>query len=158
VSKEQRLKAIALKMHGLTYKAIGEELGVSHQYAQQLVRPPKAIYDHVRRRADFKCQKCGIVTHSGHVHHVGELDHGYNDVENLKYLCASCHRAEHVKARPSIPQAASVARVPQAKSEYGMTHCWKCGHEWQARVDKPLCCPACKSYDYAEKDSAEEAK
>ncbi len=27
--------------------------------------------------------------------------------------------------------------------------CLKCGHVWETRTDnKPLCCPACKSYRY----------
>lgn len=28
--------------------------------------------------------------------------------------------------------------------------CKKCGHEWEVRKEKPLCCPRCKRYDYDE--------
>lgn len=29
--------------------------------------------------------------------------------------------------------------------------CPMCGYEWEAKVDKPKCCPSCKSYKISRK-------
>jgi HNH endonuclease/Homeodomain-like domain-containing protein len=95
---EIRALALAMKLHGLTYAEVGAKLGVSRQRAQQLIRPPQAIWVEVRNRATGKCQKCGIKTEKGHVHHkksTGITAENFNDLANLLYLCVSCHRSEH---------------------------------------------------------------
>ena len=82
--------AVAFKLKGWTYAQIGRKLGVSRQRAQQLVRPPKAVYDLVRKRAGGCCQECGVEVGSGQVH-----PEDFNDVDGLKYLCVACHVKAH---------------------------------------------------------------
>jgi 5-methylcytosine-specific restriction endonuclease McrA len=90
--------AIELRLNGLSYAEIGKEMGCSRQYAQQLTRPPKEVYDFVKNRAKGKCENCREKIASGHVHHrsnrTGTVEN-YNDIENLEYLCRSCHRTKH---------------------------------------------------------------
>jgi predicted Zn-ribbon and HTH transcriptional regulator len=31
--------------------------------------------------------------------------------------------------------------------------CKRCGHKWESRVEKPQCCPRCKSYVYMKEDT-----
>ena len=93
-------QAIALKVSGLTYAAIGQVLGVSRQRAQQLIRPPYEIYRVVRRRAGAKCEDCGTETMNGHMHHMELIEvAAFNDIANLSYLCIGCHRKHHSKCR-----------------------------------------------------------
>lgn len=102
---ERRKMAHAMKREGKTYREIGEKLGVSHQRAQQLVRPPKAIYDAVKDRARGRCEDCGIADESGHVHHADEFAELHlNDAANLEYLCASCHRTRHLSSGVLVPR------------------------------------------------------
>lgn len=91
-----RNKAMELRLKGLSYTEIGKNLSVSRQRAQQLTRPSAEVYRQVRERVDSKCELCGVTLRSGHVHHKrveGSLD--YNDLDNLMYLCISCHRIVH---------------------------------------------------------------
>lgn len=90
--------AIDLKMKGLTYTQIGNQLGISRQRVQQMTSPPKAIREIVIKRAGGRCQKCQIKlgTH-GNIHHEGGEDYDYNDIDNLQYLCTSCHISLHLK-------------------------------------------------------------
>ena len=91
------LKAVDLRLRGLTYKEIGEQMGFSRQRAQQLVRPSHHVYRHIRARAGNACEDCHITLKSGHLHHKSLPDYeGFNDLDNLEYLCASCHRKKHV--------------------------------------------------------------
>ena len=32
-----------------------------------------------------------------------------------------------------------------------LNECIKCKHKWTNRIEKPLCCPKCKRYDWEEK-------
>jgi len=36
--------------------------------------------------------------------------------------------------------------------------CRKCGHEWQARTEKPRSCPNCKSYHWGDSRKLPEPK
>jgi DNA-directed RNA polymerase subunit RPC12/RpoP len=90
----RKAQAIQYKLQGLTYQEIGDLLSISRQRAQQLVRPPRAIYDLVRKKANYKCQECQVEIKAGHVHHEDRDD--YNDIANLVYLCVSCHKNRHV--------------------------------------------------------------
>lgn len=92
----RKAEAIRLRLQGLTYAEIGKVLGVSRQRAQQLVRPPAAVYRAVRAKTKGACADCGLKTKTGHVHHndlVSEDD--FNDFPNLVYLCVSCHTRRH---------------------------------------------------------------
>lgn len=92
-------RALELRLRGLSYAEVGKQLGVCRQRAQQLLRPPTAVYKSVRLRAKFKCEHCGVDIRGGHVHHrkcVGATPDDYHDIENLEYLCPSCHRLAHV--------------------------------------------------------------
>jgi hypothetical protein len=57
------------------------------------------IYDQVKKDAESRCQQCGIFVAEGHVHHVkpdGVTAENVNDLENLRYLCPTCHRLVHL--------------------------------------------------------------
>lgn len=91
-----RKELLALRLEGLTYKAIADKVGLSRQRIQQLLSPPTEIRNIVVARAEGKCQECGIlVGDSGHVHHNGDEVDAYNDIANLELLCLSCHRRKH---------------------------------------------------------------
>jgi 5-methylcytosine-specific restriction endonuclease McrA len=95
---DKKQTALLLRLEGKTYAEIGQAIGTSRQYAQQLVRPPVAIYNLVRERAGNVCQDCGIEPRDGHVHHKGAeglTPDEYNSIENLSFLCVSCHRKAH---------------------------------------------------------------
>ena len=89
---------MTLRLEGRTYQYIADEAGVTRQRIQQILSPPPAIRNYVIEKYNGLCGGCGIyVGTSGHVHHSkenGEID--YDDKENLKLLCISCHRKEHV--------------------------------------------------------------
>lgn len=90
-------------LDGLTYAAIAKKVGLSRQRVQQIVRPPKPIYDAVKARAHGKCESCEIHIQDGHVHHIeadGRTVETFNDLHNLLYLCPACHRRMHA-AGPS---------------------------------------------------------
>jgi len=93
-------KAIELKLRGMTYAEIGQQLGVTRQRAQQLTKPPKRVYEMVRQRAGGACELCGFELQSGHVHHKGGSFENYNDPDNLQYLCLSCHVKQHESKLP----------------------------------------------------------
>jgi len=101
-NEPRRVQALQFHLRGLSYTEIGKELGVSRQRAQQLLRPPIAIYHSVRRKAQYKCENCGVRINSGHVHHrkcLGLTPDDYNDFGNLQYLCAQCHGEAHAIAQ-----------------------------------------------------------
>ncbi len=128
--KEKRTKALNLRLNdGLSYAAIGEQLGLSRQRIQQLLRPPKAIYDLIWNRAGHQCQDCGIglpaKSGSGCIHHIGS-EEDYNDIDNLILLCRSCHRNRHLSSQ--------------------LITCTRCGHTWHiSGKDLPLYCAGCNS-------------
>ena len=93
-------EALGYRLEGMTYGQIGEKLGLSRQRAQQILRPPKIIYDSVRTRAEYKCDNCGLLTQIGHIHHIENRDMDYNDIANLRYLCVSCHKQIHLNNPP----------------------------------------------------------
>jgi len=88
------MNAMELRLRGMTYAEIGKALGVSRQRAQQLVRPPRPIYEAVKARAGGKCELCGLEISNGHVHHKERVN-DYNGLDNLQYLCVVCHKGEH---------------------------------------------------------------
>lgn len=136
-------QAQELYLQGKSYREIGDALGVTRQRAQQMIRPPIGIYRLVQQRAKGCCQVCGISVRSGHVHHVGAIGRtldDLNDIENLKYLCPTCHREEHGReVRANAPQEFTVPAIllPECK-------CVECGYVWVPRVSVPKVCPYCK--------------
>lgn len=94
---------LAMRLAGETYASIGRKANVSRQRVQQLIDPLPYIKDLVFKRAEGKCQRCGIFMGrsrydsqlSGHIHHVGNPEEDYNDTDNLLLLCPSCHRFVH---------------------------------------------------------------
>lgn len=97
--------------HGLSYAAIAKKVGLSRQRVQQIIRPPKPIYDLVKARAKGKCENCGIVVASGHVHHAHNGDKNFNDIANLQYLCPSCHRVQHSGLREEVHTGVGIRRT-----------------------------------------------
>ena len=93
MTKQQML---ALRLQGHTYRHIASKAGVSYQWVQQSLSPPKEVRDFIVNKCAGLCRECGIlVGSSGHVHHIGLAEENYQDIENLELLCASCHRAQH---------------------------------------------------------------
>mgnify|MGYP001611010966 CR=1 FL=1 len=98
----KREQAFELRLSGLSYRQVGARLGISGQRVQQIIRPPKLLYDLVKSQADSRCQACGIFVSAGHVHHkscVGLTIDTYTERENLVYLCTSCHPMAHGRWR-----------------------------------------------------------
>lgn len=110
--QEMQQRAVELRLKGLTYAEIGRELGISRQRVQQITRPPAQVYDFVKRRAESKCEDCKVPLGSGHIHHkhVTPL-FNYNDIENLEYLCISCHRERHRKVSDGTRELMSQAAI-----------------------------------------------
>src|ERR1017187_4379275 len=92
-------QALALRLQGLSYAEIGRQMGVSRQRVQQLTSPSPSVRRFVGYRALWKCQACGTKLGTcGHVHHTGctgKTPDNYNEIENLQYLCTSCHTTVH---------------------------------------------------------------
>jgi Homeodomain-like domain-containing protein/HNH endonuclease len=83
---------------GMTYQAIADKVGVSRQRIQQIVRPPIQIVNMLKKRANGRCENCGIVPRNAHVHHtekIAALPKTLDSIEFLLYLCPSCHRRAH---------------------------------------------------------------
>ena len=135
-------QALALKLQGFTYQAIGDEMGISKQRAQQLVAPPKQIRNRVVQLADGYCQDCSIrVGNSGHVHHKGSTAFDdFNDIDNLVLLCMPCHRTAH-RGDTRIPSE------PAKANQGDMQHTCTDGttYKWTPRVKTPRLCPRCKA-------------
>ena len=90
-----------MRLDGRSYAEIGAELGISRQRVQQILSPPTAIRDMVRRAAKDRCQGCGVIVgKSGHVHHRDSTNGDtYSQLDNLQLLCRSCHWYAHLNAR-----------------------------------------------------------
>ncbi len=86
-------------LDGRHYTEIAASAGISRQRVEQLLSPPRHLMTKVRERAQDRCEDCGILIHKGaHLHHINgdNLDpNQYNGIENIKYLCPSCHKREH---------------------------------------------------------------
>lgn len=105
-------RAWELRMSGLTYAEIAQQLGVSRQRAQQLVKPDVYIIHAVKRRAAWRCEECHVHLSQGHVHHRdahGPTADTYNELDNLQYLCARCHVMAHI-AMDGVPKGFSLPR------------------------------------------------
>lgn len=94
--RAKREKALRMRLLGKTYAEIGRELDISRQRVQQLISPPLVVKRLIMQRANGCCQACGVkIGRSGHVHHKGGNGEDYNDIDNLEFLCISCHLRKH---------------------------------------------------------------
>ena len=85
-------KVTELVLSGKTYKETGDLLGITRQRAQQLNKPSPIVIRQLKARANSRCEYCGILLKHGHVHHITKTNPiKYHQLENLKYLCISCH-------------------------------------------------------------------
>ena len=90
-------EALRLRLEGLTYGAIGEQVGLTGSRVAQLLAPPPPTRRGLYRRAQGHCQGCGIALGlmSGQAHMPG-LDHEeFTPAMKLLLLCPSCHRRAH---------------------------------------------------------------
>ena len=114
---------LIMKLEGHTYREIAVKAGVSVPRVQQLLSPPRAVRNIVYKRANGKCQSCGILVRgrSGHIHHAGNHneEEDYNDVDNLQLLCPSCHKTAHLPPTQAYDQK----RCPDCMS----AHVWSRG-------------------------------
>jgi hypothetical protein len=95
-NKDKLQEIINLRLDGYTYAEIGKLYGVSRQCIQQFIDPPKGIVLEVSKRANYKCEICGInLKHGGHLHHKTNGDYDYSSADNMMLVCASCHRRIH---------------------------------------------------------------
>ena len=93
MTKQEMLE---LRLDGLPYELIAQRAGISRQRVHQLLSPPKHIRDFLITKNKGVCQICGIyVGKNGHVHHPFDEEH-YEDIDNLMFLCSSCHRRQHI--------------------------------------------------------------
>ena len=137
---KRALQILQMRLDGMSYFAIGKELGISRQRVQQLISPPTYIKNLIVGKAQGKCQLCGIfVSLSGDVHHIGNNGENYNDVDNLQLLCKSCHRIAHSED----PRNRQIIIRRVQKTGYV---CLRCGHITVPRKSEPpRRCGGCKS-------------
>lgn len=85
--KDERKRKIVkeMKLNGMTYGQIAEQVGTSRQAVQQLLKIPKNMLSE-------KCDKCG----SGGLLHGHHTDYSTNSFQTL---CVSCHAIIHNNVR-----------------------------------------------------------
>ena len=155
-----REQALTLRLQGLSFREVAERLGVSPSRVVQITRPHPAIRKQVAARANYCCEMCGIqLNMGGQAHHktVSEADpEAYNDVDNLMYLCMSCHRRVHNNAAfnkqkngKQVGFTQTVTRLVRTECDESKPNfCTLCGKTWASRTENPLACPKCKRYDW----------
>ena len=87
--------ALDMWLKGMTFKDIGEEMGLTRQRIHAMLTPPTALRKQTYERAGGRCQECGVfLSHNGHYH---STDNGTIDdfTKPLKLLCQACHRKAH---------------------------------------------------------------
>jgi len=77
------------------------ECEVQHLYAVNEPAYPgnwNEIAEAARKRADYRCQRCGKRSYRHDVHHIdGNIEN--NDASNLMALCRKCHRQVHAEQK-----------------------------------------------------------
>ena len=90
-----RKGALAFWLSGMTFTAIGQRMGVSRQWVQEMLCPPPALRQVTYDLAGGKCQECGMhLGRNGHYHSTptGPIA---DFTKPLVLLCCTCHRTEH---------------------------------------------------------------
>lgn len=90
---------VGMKADKKTYSDIAKIMGVSRQRVQQLFVPPKQVMIEVSNRAKGLCEGCGQFDQFGHYHHKKYDYDVLNEVDNIEYLCCSCHLKKNGEAR-----------------------------------------------------------
>ena len=88
-SKQRKFKALEMRFGGATYRTIAQELGITFQRAQQLLRPRQEVFEYLREKAVGKCEHCQIEIKRGDVHDrlaTGLTPDSYHKLENLAYF------------------------------------------------------------------------
>lgn len=118
LTKKRRRIALELRINGWTYRRIAGSLGIAPSSAMRLCQPPKSVSYMVHSRAQGKCESCGQSAQEGNVHHIRirvEEMEDYNKIENLVYLCASCHNKVHALAKRDNTARAKVLKTKNIK-------------------------------------------
>ena len=130
-----------LKLQGWSYGRIAKDAGVSRQRVQQILSPPKAIRGLVAKRADYRCETCAApLGHSGHVHHAaGDNPQHYEEIDQLQYLCQTCHWHAHGQQQQSKgPTDVIYIRVPPAIKQRLVWEARTRHTTMQALIDKAI--------------------
>jgi hypothetical protein len=81
---------------GITYSQIAKKFGISRQRVAQIIFPDRRLYRALQQRAQLRCEECEVYVEHGHAHHLKPNPDGdVTTLENLAYLCPSCHRKTH---------------------------------------------------------------
>lgn len=100
----QRVRALELRLTGLTYRAVAERLSMKPEQVCQLLRAPLAVRRLLYVRSGRRCEHCkAAVFFTSQIHHrqvVGRTLENYHALDNLQYLCASCHTQTHAGTLP----------------------------------------------------------
>ena len=99
-TSEEILEMLYLRQAGLTYAAIGKKFGVTRQRVHQLTgKITEGYRERIRQRAGNCCEVCGLPEdkHARGLtyHHKGSTVEGYNQPDNILFVCNPCHRKVH---------------------------------------------------------------
>jgi hypothetical protein len=95
---ERREQIEAMYRDGFPYSQIAKKFGLSRQRIAQIIFPDRRLYKALQDRAELCCEECDIHVENGHAHHLNTNPNGViTSLENLVYLCPSCHRKFHKK-------------------------------------------------------------
>lgn len=144
---------LGLRLDGYTYQYIANKANVTRQRIQQVLSPPMEIRDFVAKKYGNRCADCGIyVGKSGHIHHENlDDEERYDNINNLRLLCISCHRKKHEKppqfkcryCNQPIKSGLFCSRECLTEYHRATLICSYCGEKWslyasqaQARVKR----------------------
>ena len=125
---------------GKTYQQVSGEMGISRQRVQQLNRPDTDTILQLKVRAKNRCEKCDIPLMCGHIHHISENVIDYHGLNNLQYLCVSCHTKTD-KGEPATRICPNCGLKFGRKNSNLNKFCSdKCRHDF---IYVTIFCPAC---------------
>ena len=101
---ERNKEMLRQRLEGYSYKSISRSFNLTRQRVQQILSPPRQIKEFIFGKYNNCCSECGLfVGRSGHIHHIGNNGEDYQDIDNLKLLCISCHRKAHNNSERICP-------------------------------------------------------
>jgi len=108
-------EVLRLRLEGLTYRAIGAQIGLTGSRVAQLLAPPPPTRRGLCRRAKGHCQGCGISLDLIHGQaHMPGLDYeDFSRPSKLHLLCPSCHRRAHEDGKTPETGLAGARRHPE---------------------------------------------